>query len=430
MMGRKTNVRWGIGILLAIGIVINYFDRTNMSVATKPMMAEYGLSKGQMGLLLSSFAWSYAILQIPIGALLDKVGVKWLMRVGTIIWSIATFMTAAVSGMGLIILSRILLGAAEAPAFPGASKATGYWFPLRERGLATSLFDAAAKFSNVIGVPLIALAVTRWSWRGGFVLTGILSVLFVIAYWIFYRDPNESKSANAAELEYIRTGGAQEAGAAPGGTMRNLGYLLGQRKVWGLTIGFAAYGYAFYLLLTWLPGYLETQLHMSVLKSSAYTVIPWAIATVTDLLIGGWLVDKLIANGLDSSRVRKTFLVIGLVLGIAVGGAAFTNDARIAIVWISIALAGLAFSAPIGWSIPALIAPKGTVGTVGSIMNFANNVMGILAPIITGYIAGGTGSFAIGFIVAAIVLVVGILSYLLLLGRIEPMPSPASFDEQ
>jgi MFS transporter, ACS family, D-galactonate transporter len=421
---RRTNIRWGISILLGIGIIINYFDRTNMSVATKPMMADYHLTQGQMGLLLSSFAWSYALLQIPIGALLDKVGVKWLMRIGTIIWSIATFMTAIVSGMGLIILSRILLGAAEAPAFPGASKATGYWFPLRERGLATSLFDAAAKFSNVIGVPIVALSVTQWGWRGGFVLTGILSVLFAIAYWIFYRDPDESKAANEAELDYIREGGAQEAGEPPGGTMRNLGYLLGRRKVWGLTIGFGAYGYAFYLLLTWLPGYLETQMHMSVLKSSAYTVIPWSIATITDLLIGGWMVDKLIASGRDPNRVRKTLLVLGLVLGVAVGGAAFTNNPRIAIVWISIALGGLAFSAPIGWSIPALIAPKGTVGTVGSIMNFINNVMGILAPIITGYIAGGTGSFAIGFLVAAVVLLIGILSYLFLLGRIEQMESP------
>src|SRR5438270_10539910 len=139
------NLRWGIAILLGIGIVINYFDRTNISVATKPLEAEFHLSAGQMGIILSSYLWSYALLQIPVGALLDKVGIKWLMRVGTIIWTIATFMTALVSGLGLIILSRILLGIAEAPAFPGASKATGYWFPLGERGLATSSFDASAK---------------------------------------------------------------------------------------------------------------------------------------------------------------------------------------------------------------------------------------------------------------------------------------------
>lgn len=419
MKARVGNIRWGMAILIGIGIMINYFDRTNISVATKPLEHQYGLTKAQFGVVLSSFAWSYALLQIPVGAILDKVGVKWLTRIGVIIWSLATFMTAMVSGMGLIILSRIILGAAEAPAFPGASKATGYWFPLRERGIASSIFDASAKFSSVIGTPIVAWAVTQWGWKGGFWLTGILSVIYAIAYWIWYRDPKESKSLSDAERTYIEEGGAQQVGEASGGVMKNLGYLLSQRKVWGLTIGFAAYGYSFYLFLTWLPGYLEDQMHMSVLKSGMYTTIPWIVATLTDIFIGGWLVDRLINRGYNSTKVRKTLLVLGMILGMAVAGAAFTKNPHIAIVWISIALGGLAFSAPIGWSIPALIAPKGTVGIVGSIMNFVNNLMGILAPILTGVIAGSTGSFAIGFIVAAVVLVIGIVSYLFLLGNIE-----------
>lgn len=419
MKARVGNIRWGMAILIGIGIMINYFDRTNISVATRPLEHQYGLTKAQFGIVLSSFAWSYALLQIPVGAILDKVGVKWLTRIGVIIWSLATFMTALVSGMGLIILSRIILGAAEAPAFPGASKATGYWFPLRERGIASSIFDASAKFSSVIGTPIVAWAVTQWGWKGGFWLTGILSVIYAIAYWIWYRDPKESKSLSDAERTYIEEGGAQQVGEASGGVMKNLGYLLSQRKVWGLTIGFAAYGYSFYLFLTWLPGYLEDQMHMSVLKSGMYTTIPWIVATLTDIFIGGWLVDRLINRGYNSTKVRKTLLVLGMILGMAVAGAAFTKNPHIAIVWISIALGGLAFSAPIGWSIPALIAPKGTVGIVGSIMNFVNNLMGILAPILTGVIAGSTGSFAIGFIVAAVVLVIGIVSYLFLLGNIE-----------
>ncbi|GMA57486.1 putative transporter YybO [Alicyclobacillus sacchari] len=374
--------RWGIGLLIGIGVLINYFDRTNLSVAQQPLSNLYHLNDAQMGIILSAFGWSYAAFQLLIGALLDKVGVKWLNRIGGIIWSIATFMTALVSGMGLIILARVLLGVAEAPVFPAASKATGYWFPVRERGLATSLFDAAAKFSNVIGTPLIAWAVTQWGWRGGFWFTGILSVLYLIAYWIFYRDPKEAR-LSPEEAQLLREGGAQEVGEAEGGVGRNLAYLLGQRKVWGLTLGFAAYGYSFYLFLTWLPGYLEKQMHMSILKSGWYTAGPWLVATITDLLIGGWLVDKLIQRGHDVTRVRKTVLVIGMILGLAVIPAAFTANPNVAVIWIAIALGGLAFSAPIGWSIPSLIAPKGTVGTVGSIMNFINNLMSIIAPIVT-----------------------------------------------
>src|SRR5436309_6777098 len=138
---------------------------------------------------------------------------------------------------------------------------------------------------------------------------------------------------------------------------------------------------------------------MTVLKSGFYTIIPWVVATITDVLIGGWLVDTLIKRGYDATRVRKVLFTIGLVLGIAVVGAAFTNNANVAIIWISIALGGLAFAAPIGWSIPGLIAPKGTVGTVGSIMNFFNNLVGIAAPIVAGIIFDRTGSFAVNFLV-------------------------------
>ena len=301
---------------------------------------------------------------------------------------------------------------------------------MSERGRATSTFDAAAKFSNVIGLPLVALVVTQWGWRGGFVFTGILSGLYAIAFWIWYRDPQRHRRLSRAEAEYIRAGGAQDEHVAPVQTGQALGFLLRQRKVWGLTLGFTAYGYSFYLLLTWLPGYLQTQLHLSVLSSGWYTAIPWAVATATDLIIGGWLVDKLIAQGHDPTRVRRTVLVIGMVLGLAVIGAAFTNSAVIATIWISIALGGLAFAAPVGWSIPAIIAPDGTTGMVGSIMNFFNNVAGIAAPIITGIIVGKTGSFALGFIIAGVVLALGILSYVFLLGDITQIRrrAPGSAD--
>lgn len=430
MQRRMGHLRWAIAILLGVGIVINYLDRVNVSVATLPLEHDFHLSAGEMGIILSSFLWSYALLQIPIGALLDKVGVKWLVRLGTLLWSLATLMTAIVSGLGLILLSRIILGIAEAPAFPGASKATSYWFPLKERGLATSAFDAAAKFSNVIGVPIIAVIVTLWGWRAGFFLTAALSFLYFIVFWLLYRDPRESKSLSNEERTYITEGGAQQEGAVEGNPLSNLGFLLRQRKVWGLTLGFMAYGYSFYLFLTWLPGYLQTALHMSVLKSGIYTIVPWIVATITDILIGGWLVDMLIKRGNDPTRVRKVLITIGMVLGLAVIGAAFTTNPNVAIVWISIALGGLAFAAPIGWSIPGLIAPKGTVGSVGSIMNFFNNVAGIIAPIVAGFVFDRTGSFAVNFLIAGVILIVGILCYVFLLGRIEQIQAPVAPSER
>lgn len=421
-------VRWGIAVLLGVGIVINYLDRVNISVAAQPLIHDYHLSNTQLGVILSSYLWTYTLLQIPVGALLDRIGVKWLMRVGTIVWTIATFMTAIVSGFGLIILSRLLLGIAEAPAFPGASKATGYWFPVQERGLATSSFDAAAKFSNVIGVPLVAGAVTIYGWRGGFWVTGALSLLYAILFWLFYRDPRESRRLSEPEHAYIVEGGAQQESVTPVSLQRSLPFLLRQRKVWAMALGFAAYGYSFYLFLSWLPAYLETQLHVSILKSSGYVALIWGVATLTDIFIGGWLVDYLIKRGNEPTRVRKTLVTIGMLLGIAVIGAAFTTNPNVAVFWIAIALGGLAFAAPIGWSIPGLIAPRGTVGTVGSIMNFFNNLVGIIAPIVAGYIADRTGSFGLNFLIAGVILVVGVLCYVLLLGKIEQIPSP--FDQE
>ncbi len=152
--------------------------------------------------------------------------------------------------------------------------------------------------------------------------------------------------------------------------------------------------------------------------------IPWVVTSITDVVIGGWFVDALITRGYDATKVRKILLTAALVLGIAVIGAAFTTDANVAIIWISIALVGLAFDAPNGWSIPGLIASRGTVGTVGSIMNFFNNLAGIVAPIAAGFIFEYTGSFAANFLEAGAILMLGIVCFLLLLGRIEQIQQP------
>src|SRR5262249_13573291 len=157
------------------------------------------------------------------------------------------------SGFSGVFAARALLGVAEAPGFPASSKATGYWFPRRERALATALFDAAAKFSNVIGVPLVALAVVHFGWRWGFGITALLSFASLALFYSVSRDPSQHPGLSAVERAHILEGGATPEGQPAGGTAGLLGYLLRQPKVWGLALGFAAYGYSFYLFLTWLP---------------------------------------------------------------------------------------------------------------------------------------------------------------------------------
>lgn len=417
--------RWIIGVLLGIGVLINYFDRINISVAGPQLQKDFGFGPEELGILFSAFFWSYSLLQVPGGMLLDRLGVRWIGRGSAFLWALASAGTAVAGSFASLFASRVVLGIAEAPAFPASQKATGYWFPRSERARSTAIFDSAAKFSNVIGVPIVAFAVVDLGWRWGFWITAILSLGYFIAFWVIYRDPSQDPKLSKTEHAYIRDGGAVPEGVAVSGQGAMLGYLLRTRKVWGLTIGFSAYGYSFYLFLTWLPGYLVATLHMGILRSAGYAAIPWIFATISDLLIGGWLIDYYIARGYDETRVRKTVLVAGMLLGLAVFGAVFTTSAVWAIFWISVALSGLAASAPVGSSIVSLIAPRGGTGTIGGIVNFCNNLTGIIAPIVTGFIVGITHSFSGAFLVAGVVLLIGIVFYTVVLGRIEPIPEPA-----
>ncbi|MDE2566007.1 MAG: MFS transporter [Burkholderiales bacterium] len=417
-------LRWRIGGLIGAGVLINYFDRISLSVAGPQLQQAFGLTPADLGLLFSAFFWSYALLQVPAGLVLDRFGVTRVGRWGAFLWGLASTITAFAGGFAGIFAARMLLGIAEAPSFPANAKATGMWFPRSERAMSTALFDAAAKFSNVIGVPLVALAVVHLGWRWGFGIVAALSFAYFIAFYFIYRDPSQHAGLSRAEHAYIVDHGATPEGQLAASPAGMLGYLLKSRKVWGLSIGFAAYGYCFYLFLTWLPGYLVQTMHMSILQSAGYAAIPWLCATVADLVVGGWLIDRLIARGWDETRVRKGVLLCGMAAGLAVFGATTTTDPVVAITWISIALSGLAAAAPVGWSLPSLIAPKGGVGTVGGIMNFFNNLMGAVAPIVTGYIVGSTQSFTNAFIVAGVVLLVGMASFVFMLGRIEPLPEP------
>jgi sugar phosphate permease len=419
-----TSRRWRIAVLLGVGVIINFFDRVNLSVAITPLRSEFGLSTVAIGYLLSTYSWTYVLLQLPSGPVLDRYGVKPVIRISALLWSVASFATGLARGFAGIVSARLLLGVAEAPTFPGNAKAIGVWFPRSERGLATAIFDASAKFASAIGIPIVAVVVHYWGWRMSFIFTGVLSLGYFALFWLVYRDPADDRRLSLPEREHIAAGGGQSDATVDSHRAASLFFLLRRKKVWGLALGMAAYNYNFYLFLTWLPGYLSTALHLNILQSGFYSAIPWLAATASDLLVGGWLVDHLIRSGRDSTRVRQSILVVGLVLGLAVAGAARTTNPRVAIFWISIALSGLAASAPVGWSIPGLIAPAGSTARVAGIMNFVANVPAILAPVITGYLVGNSQSFRRPFLVAAAVLLAGIASYLFLLGKIEPIPGP------
>jgi ACS family D-galactonate transporter-like MFS transporter len=417
--------RWTIALLLGVGVLINYFDRINLSVSQESLHAAFGISTVMFGYLSSAYSWSYASLQLPSGLLLDRFGVKRVCRVGTILWSVASFGAAAATGIGSFFAARLLLGIGEAPTFPANAKAIGYWFPKQERSLATAIFDSAAKFAPAIGVPFIGILLVYFGWRWSFAATGLLSLAYFALFYAVYRNPSEDKSLSETEREFITRGGAQPEDQSKSVRGAPLGYLLRQKKVCGLALGFAAYNYSFYFLLTWLPSYLSTTHHVDLLHSVLYSSVPWLFATFTDLVVGGWLIDALIRRGWNSVRVRRAVLIGGTSLGIGLLGTASAQSPATALFWISLALGGLSAAAPVAWSIPSLIAPRESVGTLGGIINFCGQLSAIAAPILTGYIVQSTHSFSGAFIAATAFLILGIAGYAFLLARIEPIPDPA-----
>ncbi len=416
--------RWRIAFLLALGVLVNFFDRINLSVSRDALHDSFGLSMVAFGYLSSAFSWTYALMQMPCGVLLDRWGVRRVGRVSALLWSASSFAAALAPGLNWFAGARLLLGVSESPTFPANAKALGYWFTREERGLATAVTDAAAKFSSAVGVPLIGIVLFYFGWRWSFAVTGFASFIYFLLFYSIYRNPSEDLGLSAEELRLLREGGAQTEGRAKSGSGASLGYLLRKRKVYGLALGWGAYNYTFFLLLTWLPSYLSVALHIDLLHSALYTSVPWLFATFTDLLVGGWLVDSLIQRGWNANRVRQTVLVMGMAFGLAIYGAAHARTPAAALIWISLALGGLAAAAPVAWTIPSLIAPRESVGTVAGAVNFSGQLGAISAPIVTGYIVAATHSFAAAFIIATVILLLGIIGYVFLLRAIEPIPEP------
>ncbi|MBE7619674.1 MFS transporter [Komagataeibacter sp. FXV2] len=417
--------RWRIGCLLALGVFVNYIDRIALSVASPQIQGEYGLTNIQLGWLFSGFFWVYAFAQIPSGLLADRFGARATMRLSTILWTVSSGLMALAQGFPGFFAARMLLGLAEAPAYPAGTKATGYWFPRSERGTATAVFDASARFANVVGVPLVALVAVHLGWRWSFVMTACFSLCYAVAFFLGYRDPSRHPRLTAQEHRYILAGGACAEGTATAGSgWATIPHLLRQRKIWGIILGFAAYGYFFTLFLTWMPNYLVRELHVSMMQSAIYVMIPWGVATLGELFVGGWLIDALCRRGYDDTWTRKAMLMLGFMLGMAMIGAIFTHRPGWAVFWISISLGGLSSAAPIIWSLPSLVAPRGVGGTVTGIANFVNNGAGIIATVLTGYLVSLTGSFGAAFLCASVMLLAGFVAIAILVESFTPVGEP------
>src|SRR5450432_1180113 len=231
--------RWRIALLLGLGVLVNYFDRVNLSVSHAALITTFGISNITFGYLSGAYNWTYAMCQLPIGVLLDRFGIRRIGRVSTFLWSIASFGAAITPNLGGFFAARFLLGVGEAPTFPASAKAISHWFPPRERSFSTAIFDSAAKFANAIGVPLIGIILIKVGWRWSFAATGFVSLVYFLLFWRVYRDPQDDPKLSDAERGYIAETAEGEAAVADP-PAASLGYLLRQKKVLGLALGFGS----------------------------------------------------------------------------------------------------------------------------------------------------------------------------------------------
>ncbi|HEY9138686.1 MAG TPA: MFS transporter [Terriglobus sp.] len=410
--------RWTIGILLGVGVLVNYFDRVNLSVSHDALVQTFGITPQVFGQLSAAYSWTYAACQLPTGVVLDLFGVRKVTIWSVLIWGIASLAAAFAPGILFFFAARLLLGIGEAPTFPANAKAVGAWFPAHERSLATALFDGSAKLANAIGVPLLGLLLLRVGWRWSFGVTAALSFAYMGMFALLYREPSRFSMRNVIRTpSHVPGGDAAQIIAPP----IPLGRLLREKKIIGLAIGSGAYNYVFYLLITWLPTYLAQAHHITLEQSFLYTGVPWLVAAACGFLIGGVLVDVLIRNGYNASAVRRAVLIGGTICGLGIVGAAYAHSITSALVCITLSIGGLSAASPVIWSLPSLLVPNTSTGKVGGIVNFVNQISAILAPIVTGYTVGATHRYALAFAIPAVYIVVGIASYFVLLGRIEPI---------
>jgi ACS family D-galactonate transporter-like MFS transporter len=308
--------RWRIAALLSAGVLVSYIDRVNLSVAHDALTSTFQISRGTFGFLLSAYNFTYCLCQLPMGMVLDRFGVRRVGRVATLLWSVASFAAGVARSVPAFFGARFLLGVGESPTFPANAKATGHWFPRSERSFATAMFDSAAKFASAIGVPLIGTLLLAIGWRMSFAVTGVISLLYFWAFTAIYREPEEDTKLSAQELAHIRSDQTAPDFVPDSNETMSFSELLREPKVIGLALGVLAYNYCFYMLLTWMPTYLSSALHIELQRSFLYTGVPWLIATVVDLAVGGWGVDWMVARSKRPGRVRVAVLAVGMLFGL------------------------------------------------------------------------------------------------------------------
>ncbi len=401
-----SRMEWVALGLLVVSIAINYIDRGNLSVAGVALKNELHLDSTQLGWLLSAFFWTYACFQMVSGWLIDRYNVVWVYAFGYFIWSGATLLTGVATGFAMLFALRLVLGMSESVAYPSYSKIIAAGFPESKRGIANGLIDAGSKLGPALGVLGGGMVLNRFGWRGLFLIVGGVSMLWLIPWTSVAGRIKTGTSDNLCE------GRTDTAG---------FGEILRQREAWGTFLGLFCGNYAWYFMLTWLPQYFIMERHYSTAKMAQFGSLPfWAVAA--GAVAGGFLSDRWIESGATPTLVRKTFATTGLTLfaGIFLPSA-IVKDQNTALSLMVLAAFCFGLWSSNHWAITQTLAGTAAAGRWTGMQNMCGNFAGIVATILTGKIVDVTGHFFWAFICVSALVLLGALSYSLVIRRIEPV---------
>ena len=423
-VGANVGYRRGwIALLIFTVVIINYIDRIALSVAARPIVAEFGFSPVQMGYLFSGFLWTYVVCLIPLGLLVERIGIKNMVGGGIAIWSTATALTAAATGFASILAARLAMGASEATTFPACGGAIRQWFPERERGFVTTLFNGGSSAGPAIGAILTAALVSSFSWRTAFVVLGAIGFVWLSAWWLWYGSPEVVPWLSETERTKIlaeRNGIGVAASKAPP-PPSSLGYLLSQRSVWGLVSTQACLVYTAYLFLTWLPTYLQSTRELSTMNTGYLTAIPYLCTVVLGVTIARISDRVLTSQDIQAGR-RRNFIAAMAVLAMTILLAPVVDGLWQLLCVLTLVLTGATTGSGLNFTLASdLLRNPRDVSRVVAITSFGGNFFGLISPIITGYVVAGTGGYTWAFRIAAALLFCGCLATLSLTRRpIEP----------
>lgn len=397
-------------LLLGVSVFINYIDRGNLALAVPLLTDELRLSPAQLGILLSSFFWTYAGFQIISGWLVDRCEVNWVLAAGFFLWSGATAATGVARGFAALLILRLILGAGESVAFPSYSKILAKHCPESVRGTANAFISSGIAAGPAVGIFFGARIVGTYGWRPFFIGLGALSLLWILP-WLMCMP----KGPGLPVERKLR---------AP-----SLLNILAQRSAWGTFGGLFAYNYFSYFLLTWLPFYLVHERNFSMRGMGNVGGVAYGILAIS-AMISGVISDFWISRGGSLTRVRKTFTALGLgvasVFCLAVEVFAFDSRLAILLLFLMCAAAGLCTSNL--WAITQTLAGPEAAGKWTGVQNFAGNFAGIICPALTGFVKQRTGHFFWAFVITAAVLMAGCVSWAFVVGRVEPIDWDAPRD--